>query len=326
VARSSTSCSAALAVVLAVVIAGARPARADEPPWYKGVSKATRTQVSAMFEKGNTYFEQNEYTKAAEIYFEAVKLWNHPGIQFNLAVSLMNLDRPLEAHEHLEAALEFGPSGLEKTRYQEAQTYKRLLEGRLVVVTVETTQDGVDVTLDGKRIQSGKGRAEIIVLPGAHALVATKRGYETVTKNLTFIGGTPDTEKLTLAPKIVVTHRYRGWVPWTVVGTGLGVGLLGGGAIWLAHRHEQRYEDQFAAACPEGCALHEPGASVDWNLHDRASLEQTIGFGAASAGAAIVLTGLVMVALNQPREVPFPGSVAVISTPHELGLVWAGGF
>ena len=325
-ARSSTSSSLAIVVALVSILASTRPAAADEPPWYKGVSKETRTKVSAMFENGNTFFEQNDYTKAAEIYFEAVALWNHPGIQFNLAVSLMNLDRPLEAHEHLEAALKFGPSGLEKTRYQEAQTYKRLLEGRLVVVSVETTQDAVDVTLDGKTLQTGKGRAEIMVLPGAHALVATKRGYETLTKNLTFIGGTPFVEKVTLAPKIVVTRRYRGWVPWTFVGVGVGLGLVGGASVWVAHRTENHFADEFTAACPDGCALHDPTANVNWSLHDHAKLENTLGLGVAGAGVAVALTGLVMVALNQPREVPFPGTIAFTSTPHDLGIVWAGKF
>jgi hypothetical protein len=324
VGRSSTSSRALVALVVTCMSIGT--ARADEPPWYKGVTKETRTKVSAMFDQGNSFFEQNDYTKAAEIYFRAVELWNHPGIQFNLAVSLMNLDRPLEAHEHLEAALRFGPSGLEKQRYQEAQTYKRLLEGRLVPFTVDVSQDGVEVRFDGKVIQTGRGRVETIVLPGAHALVATKRGYETLTKNLTFIGGTPFTEIVTLAPKIVLTRRYQTWVPWTFVGIGAGLGLGGGITILLAHRNENRFEQQFANACPDGCSLGQADRNVDWKLRDRARVQNLVGLSVVGVGGALVLTGLVLVARNQPREVAFPGTVVVTTTSHEVGVTLTGQF
>lgn len=329
-ARSSTSCErfASLpALVAIVVICAASPAFAEEPEWYRGVPKATQGQASDLFRKGNGHFEQNEYARAAELYEQAVALWDHPGIHFNLAVSLVNLDRVLEAYDHLQAALRFGPKGLEKTRYQDAQTYKRLLEGRLVPLSVETTQDGVEVTLDGKPIQSGAGRAQLTVLPGIHALVATKPGFETLTKSLTLVGGAPVVERVVLSPRqrqVRLERRYRTWVPWTIAGIGAGVALLGGGALVLARAHEREFETQFASECPLGCRWEEPGKNVDWKLHDRAEIEHVTGLGLASLGGGLVLTGLIMVALNQPREVPIPGGVAVTSDGTGFHVVWAG--
>lgn len=318
----------ALAVAAAVGLAfAAAPARADEPAWYRGVPKDKQARAYELFKKGNKFFEQNEYAKAAELYLEALAIWDHPGIHFNLVVSLVNLDRLLEAYAHLEGAMKYGIPGLETpTRFKEAQTYKVLLEGRLVTFTAETTQDGVEVTLDGKLLAKGK---PTIVMPGAHALVATKPGFETMTKNLTLLGGAV-TEHIVLAPRqrrVKVVRRYRTWMPWTVVGIGAGVSLAGGATMLLARRHQDRFEDQFAAACPDGCALEEPGTDVDWGLRDRATLENRIGLGVLAAGGAALVTGLVLVALNSPREVELRDPiVTVTATPTDVGVTWLGRF
>lgn len=333
-ARSSTSCEPrrtaarwSARVVAAAVLAAGAPAFAEEPPWYKGVPKATQTSASELFRKGNGHFEQNEYAQAADLYERALAMWDHPGIHFNLAVSLVNLDRVLDAYTHLQAALKYGPKGLEKTRYQDAQTYKRLLEGRLVPLTVEATQDGVEVTLDGKPIRSGAGTAQLTVLPGIHALVATKAGYETLTRSLTLVGGAPVVERVELSPRqtqLRLERRYRTWVPWTIAGIGAGVALLGGGAFVVARAHQREFETQFAIECPLGCTWEESGKNVDWGLHDRATLEHNLGLGLAGVGGGLIVTGLIMVALNQPREVPIPGGVAVMSTGDGVSVVWAG--
>jgi hypothetical protein len=325
VARSSTSCSALLAIAL--IAAVSQPAIADEPPWYRGVPKDTQAKATELFNRGNRLFEQSEYAKATEIYLQALALWDHPGIQFNLAVALMNLDRILDAHRHLTAALAFGPAGLDK-RHQEALTYRRLLEGRLVMFTVETTQDGVEVALDGRPIQSGQGRVELTVLPGTHALVATKSGFETLTKNLTLVGGTPAVEKIVLAPRqrrTVVRRRYRTWVPWTIAGIGAGAALLGAGTITIARAHEREFEHAFELACPDGCTWGEPGKNVEWGLHDRAEIEHLVGLSVAGAGGALLVTGLVMVVLNLPREVEVTAPI-VTSSAHHVGVVWTGTF
>jgi len=331
VARSSISSRqrlrrlAVVAVVTILAVVGITPAHA-EPPWYKGVPKEVQTKASELFRRGNAFFEQNEYAKAADLYEDAVVLWDHPGIHFNLAVSLVNLDRVLEAYTHLKAALKHGPQGLEKTRYQDAQTYQRLLEGRLVDLTVTTSQPGVEVTFDGKPILTTVGSTQLTVLPGAHALVATKVGFETLTKNLTLSGGTPWVETVVLSPRqrrTRVVRRYRTWVPWTFVGIGVGASLLGGGALVLARSHEREFETQFGNECPVGCSWRQPGVAVDWDLHDRAEIEHAVGLGVAGVGGGLIITGLVMLALNQPREVEVP-PIAVISNGSTFGLVWSG--
>ena len=44
------------------------------------------------------------------------------------------------------------------------------------------------------------------------------------------------------------------------------------------------------------------------------------------AGGATMLTGIVMLALNQQREVPIPGAVVVNASSHDVGIAWLGSF
>jgi len=311
-----------LAIAVALAFGASTTAFADDPPWYQGVSKDKQKTAYDLFKQGNALFEQNEYARAVELYEKALAIWDHPGIRFNLAVSLVNLDRVVEAYPQLEAAMRYGVAGLEtQTRFKEAQTYKRLLEGRLVMLTVRAAQDGVEITLDGKHLDRGKTS---IVMPGAHALVATKAGFETMTKNVTLVGGVV-TENVTLSPRqrrTKLARRYRTWVPWTLVGVGSLIGLAGGGVITIARTHEDKFEGDFANACPDGCSLGDPTKDVDWKLHDRATLEHRIGLAAVAVGGSVLLTGLVMVALNSPREVEVDSGIVVTATKSDVGVAW----
>jgi hypothetical protein len=311
-------------LLVLVMLALATPAFADEPEWYRGVSKDKQKEAYDLFKQGNALFEENEYARAVELYQKALAVWDHPGIRFNLAVSLVNLDRVVEAHDQLEAAMRYGALGLETPqRFKEALTYKKLLEGRLVTFLVDAPQDGVTLTFDGKKIERNK---KLIVMPGAHALVATKPGYEIITRNLTMLGGNA-VERIEFTPKQRLTEirrRYRTWVPWSLVIGGAAVGLVGGGAIALARDDRAEFESQFTVECPSGCTIGDPTKPVDWDLEDRARMKHRLGLVAVGVGGAVALTGLILVALNQPRVTEVP--IAVTATASGGGVTWFGRF
>ena len=79
---------------------------------------------------------------------------------------------------------------------------------------------------------------------------------------------------------------------------------------------------------PMGCRDGLPsGLAAD---RDRAELEQRAGVTLLAAGAAAVATGVVLLVLNQPRQVldssaVTPG-VTIQVTPEQLGLGWAHAF
>jgi hypothetical protein len=284
-----------------------------------------------LFEQGNRFFEQHEYAKAVELYTQALAEWDHPQIHFNLTVALVSLDRILEAYEHVQAALKFGAAGLDNDKFHKAQTYQQLLQQRLVAFEAETEQDGVQITFDGKLLLSGKGKAALTTLPGIHALVATKDGFETLTKNLVLVGGQPATESIVLKPRIravrnvVLRRRFRAWIPWTITGAGAGSALIGAGLIVLGHSQLNQFQAELAQMFPNGATTGEVPASL-WNLRTRARVDNGIGLGLVTAGGAAMITGLVMVALNQPHEVEMPPPVVVSAGAHDLSIAWLGRF
>src|SRR5262249_43654840 len=81
-------------------------------PWAQGVSDQQQTQALDKFKQGNALFEDHQYANALTTYREAIAFWDHPAIRFNIAVSLIHLDDPVQAFENLESALRYGESPL----------------------------------------------------------------------------------------------------------------------------------------------------------------------------------------------------------------------
>src|SRR5258708_35996330 len=68
-----------------------QPGAAGERPWAAGVAPAQQERALQLFREANTYHNDGIFVKAVELYREALKSWDHPAINYNLALSLMNL-------------------------------------------------------------------------------------------------------------------------------------------------------------------------------------------------------------------------------------------
>src|SRR5215813_4735696 len=97
-------------MVLAILISGS--AFADDKPWAAGVPDKEQAAALAIYRDGNAEFEESRYAQALAKYREAIKHWDHPAIRFNMAVSRVNLDQPLDASEDLDAAIKYGAAPL----------------------------------------------------------------------------------------------------------------------------------------------------------------------------------------------------------------------
>ncbi len=243
------------AIVIAVLVAS--PAwSADEPerPWAKGVPKDRQAKAIALFREGNAALKESLFPKAATTYKEALQVWDHPAIHYNLALALVNLDQPIEVHEHLTAALQFGPAPLDDDKYQQAQRYLALIERQLTRVKVSCSFAGAQVRLDGRPLFTGPGEWEGQVRAGPHTLTASQEGLLPDERSVVLAGGDSQTFELRVYRSEELTEYRRAFspvIPWTALG--VGVAAIGAGvSMHLAAQNGFKQFDQGVTQCAAG--------------------------------------------------------------------------
>lgn len=271
---------------------------AKERPWAKGVPKKDQDAALELFRVGNGLLKESIFVQAADKYRQALELWDHPAIHYNMALVLMNLDQPLEVHEHLEAALRYGPDPLEAEKYEYARNYKALIEKQLARVDISCQEVGATVTLDGKTLFVAPGRYTGLVRPGAHNIIANRQGYLPSDMSRTLLPGetaTLDIKLYTSEDLIEYRRRWPTATPWLVVGSGVAV-AAGSALLHLQARDSFQAYDTGIIQCG-GCV---PSSNVS-ALRARGTLMQTLAIGGYAAGGAALVTGAVLAILNQPQ-------------------------
>jgi tetratricopeptide (TPR) repeat protein len=279
--------------------------KTQQAPWDRGVSAEQMRAAAAAFDEANEQLDASLPSKAADKYNEALKLWPHPMIHYNLALALIELKRPVEVADHLEKAIEHGVEGL-NNQSEKLDQARRLLEftkDQLAYVEVSCQKEGAKITIDGKHaftVEKGKpnifkGRIPI----GKHTFVAEKPGYATPV-DAPFIGGRETFRielKLYTADELTRYKRRwpkRAWVPWAAIGGGALLGLVGGGLQWSATSSYDQFNTELKRCSSEGGGLS-CDASGFTSLRDSGDTKQTLGtIGYGIAGAAIVTGGLLL--------------------------------
>jgi len=312
-----------------IVLLLAAIAHADDKPWAAGVAQADQDQALAMYREGNGEFEESRYPQALVKYREAIKHWDHPAIRFNMAVSLINLDQPLEAYDHLAAAMKYGAAPIGAEAFAQAQTYKKLLDGQLTHLRITCDMDGAEVTLDGQPILHGTGEATRLLLPGAHQVVASKQGFVTESSSLVLVPGKEQMHAVKLVKLEVKTHMERRWkasTPWIVVGSGAAGLAIGATLEVLAHGEYQTYNELLAAQCPAGCGPALPPGMQHVNASTTSHkttghIENVAGVTLLGVGGAVAIAGLVGVYLNQPHSV-LEHAPVIVPTGSGVTATW----
>jgi hypothetical protein len=113
------------------------------------------------------------------------------------------------------------------------------------------------------------------------------------------------------------------WKPWSVVGAGALLAVIGVPVIFDSLNNVHDYEaaiDSCSARAGGPCMV--PSTTSD-TLH-RARVENVVAISLFSVGGALVASGLAMVILNQPRVVPVGeaphASLAPLLGPGLVGL------
>ena len=304
-----TACLAFVAFVLVTanfsLVANAKDAPAGETPWNDGVTKEQKAKAQPFFDAGNDYFERSMYSKALVEYRKALEVRDHPAIRYNVAVCLINLRLPIEAHENLVLAMQYGEAPLAKGLFKEGTTYMSLLQGQLGKVVIKTAEAGARVSLDGKELFVGPGEATLMVKPETHQITTVKKGM--LTDNKEFVPRTGDAVnvfEIKMVPfsdaGITLKRRWKPWKPWAVVGSGVVVAAAGVPLYFLSRQNITEYDGNVLSECPMGCP-EENLASSTRNLKSRAVLQDTAAVSLFVAGGAVVTTGAILLYLNRQR-------------------------
>jgi tetratricopeptide (TPR) repeat protein len=305
--------------LICLFLVAAVPARAgDDKPWAAGVSAENQTAALALYNEGANTFSQADYKSALETYGKALALWDHPAIRYNMAVCLINLDRPVEAYDNLEKAMRFGEAPLGPDLWKQGQSYMKLLAARVAEIQVEA-EPGASVSLDGKPVSTDQQR----VLTGDHQIVVEKPRFQTETRTIRLNPGDHVTIKIELKPVAVARtlhRRWSRWIPWTVLGTGAAAAVVGVPMLLAASSSYDKYDAAVTASCANGCIAGQPSTQHVADLESHAKLQNNVALSLFAVGGAVAATGFVMVILNQPRLVS-----PIVGSDH-VGLAISGRF
>ncbi len=166
--------SLSLALLLALVPSLAVAAKRSEVrPWAVGVSQERQAKALQLFKEGNDALRLGIFKDARAAYEEALKHWDHPAIHYNLGLTLVNLEKPLEAYPHFEEALKYGEAPLDADRFAQANRFKNLLSSQLARLEVRCDTPGARVILDGDELFVGPGIISRLIKAGTHTVAAS---------------------------------------------------------------------------------------------------------------------------------------------------------
>lgn len=296
-------------IAFVVLATNASQARAEdsppEAPWQVGVTDEQRATAQTELERGNAFYGESRYEDALAAYRAGLAAWDHPSIRFNVATTLIALDRPVEAQAELELAMRFGERPL-KEQWREALTYRALLARQVGTLTVSCTQPGVEIELDGKLLARCPTTHQQRVRGANYTLTAHKAGHLSRRERVFVAGGATQSLEIqltSLSDATVTRTRWASWKPWTVAGVSAGVSLLGLGLALNARSLAADYENGQDACGELGCNADQQAALEP--LWDRAVLRDRAGVTMMILGAAGLTAGVVLLVLNRPySEVP----------------------
>lgn len=289
-----------------------------ERPWAKGVSPELQKKALALFREGNALLKDSVFVQAANKYREALVSWDHPAIHYNLVLALLNLDQPIEVHEHLLSSIKYGPEPLDLEKFEQAKAYKILVEKQLARVQIDCQLPGAQVVMDGRPLFTAPGKWEGFVRPGPHSILASKEGYITNETSRSLPAGETVAlalELLTTADLTTYKRRWDLWKPWAVLGAGVVVAGVGGGLHYTGTQSVRDF-DTGIEECG-GCIPSDELASK----RDSGATMQSVAVGAYAVGGAAAVAGAVLVYVNRLLPYQIDGSVAAEPEQSPVSLV-----
>jgi len=320
-----------LAFVLLAIALSPQHAVADQAardkPWTRGVTDEAKARAKALLERGNELFVANQHKEALVMYQEALAAWEHPAIQFNAVRALVALDRPIEALDRVDKALEYGEAPLEEAVYAEALNYRRMLRNQVGTIVVTCTQPGVSVAIGGERRITCPGSITVRVRPGRHVVVGNSPTLMTGSTDVIVMGGATESVAIRLSStNLGQRTRWASWKPWAVV---VGGGVLGGTAVVVRERTNRDADSlsrQVADQCDARCSPDQYRALGLEALDAQIDRRNTYWVSSAIVGGALTVLGISLVVLNRPTHERPPIAVGVTGALDRIAITLRAAF
>ncbi|HMA96635.1 MAG TPA: PEGA domain-containing protein [Polyangiaceae bacterium] len=292
-------------------------------PWADGVPGERQDAAEKLFLEGNRLFSDSFFKAASQKYREALGHWDHPSIHYNLALSLINMDDPIEAYRQLVEALKYSGAPLDDKRRDEANRHLKATQRQISTLEISCKEAGAVVTLDGREVIKAPNQISEILLPGRHLVSARKPGYLPREYPITLVPGEPqklDIKLYTEGDLVEMSRPVPFWIPVAV--TGVGVGMVVTGAI-LATRSNtlyERYDSSISEKYPDGTQASR--TRLDWR--DDAGTLKTWSTISYIAGAATVTGGGLWMWFNRSRTKTYTPEQRERNTTTVTPIVSAG--
>lgn len=280
----------------------------ESEPWMDDVSEEDQRRAQALFREGNSLLKNALPGRAASKYSEALAIWQHPIIYFNLAMAQRLIDKPVEAHRNLTMATKHGEGPIGAQKFLEARQSLAELETILGRIEIVLADPDARVTLNGQPVAAGSGPSVHFVRAGSHYVGATRDGYMPFTRAIELKSGAIERVEIRLQAELRVEERRRWawWVPYTVVSTSA---VFFTGAVYLDRRSSrkfQKFDQTIIDLCSVGCDRNAlPSEALA--LRDRGETLQTISLTSYLLGTTILFISATLLYVNRERTMRVGG-------------------
>lgn len=301
-------------------------AYAGPRPWADGVPTERQDAAERLFLEGNKLFSDSFFKDASQKYREALRYWEHPSIHYNLALSLNNMDDPIEAYKHLVEALKYNGAPLDEKRREEANRHLKATQRQISTLEISCKEAGAVVTLDGREVIKAPNQISEILMPGRHVVSARKAGYLPRDYPIMLVPGEPqklDVKLYTEGDLVEMSRPLPFWIPVAV--TGLGVGMVVTGAILASrsntlHEKYDSYTEKYCTNSSTGCKAEQ----TPLDKRNDANTLETWSTVAYITGAATVTGGALWMWFNRSRTKTYTPEQRERNTTTVTPIVSAG--
>ncbi len=171
------------ALTLALLLLGL-PARADPLP-----DRRTAAEARQAFTRGVALMRRAQWAQALDELRRSIELHPTEVAQFDAAMCLKNLGRQHEAIEILEGLLARPEEGTSEERREAIRVELEELRARMGQLVVTTDVPGAEVRVDDRVVGQTPLAEPIFVLPGEHAIQATRAGLARAEERVHVDGG-----------------------------------------------------------------------------------------------------------------------------------------